>query len=179
MAALCLLAGWTSGSPEVVPPRRSAGFVVPAEVPIPVPQAVVTERLPRRPAAHFRSIVTLHPERRERAVEQQSDLATSAAESARPEASGGSVVGIIEDAFCQAGQCSQVTTAISKAQCESGLDPSAMNPSGAAGLFQLMPFWWDGSSSYGWVFDPYDAYQNAYHAALIVATDPSWSNWVC
>jgi len=27
-----------------------------------------------------------------------------------------------------------------------------------------MSFWWDGSNAYGWVFDPFDARQNVYHA---------------
>lgn len=60
---------------------------------------------------------------------------------------------------------------------ESGDNPYALNAStGAAGLFQLMPFWWDGNNAYHWKFDPYDAYQNAYHSYLIWQMD-GWQPW--
>jgi hypothetical protein len=60
---------------------------------------------------------------------------------------------------------------------ESRYQPTARNASsGAAGLFQLMPFWWDGNNSYGWRFDPYDPRQNAVHAHLIWKAD-GWGPW--
>jgi len=60
---------------------------------------------------------------------------------------------------------------------ESGDDPSNVNPSsGSAGLFQLMPFWWDGNSEFGWRFDPYDAQANAVHAHLIWKAY-GWEPW--
>jgi hypothetical protein len=60
---------------------------------------------------------------------------------------------------------------------ESGDDPNNVNPaSGAAGLFQLMPFWWDGNNEFGWKFDPYDAQQNAVHAHLIWKAY-GWGPW--
>ena len=63
------------------------------------------------------------------------------------------------------------------AQHESGDDPNNRNPSsGSAGLFQLMPFWWDGNNQFGWRFDPYDAQQNAIHAHLIWERD-GWTPW--
>jgi colicin import membrane protein len=63
------------------------------------------------------------------------------------------------------------------AQHESGDDPNNRNPSsGSAGLFQLMPFWWDGNNQFGWRFDPYDAQQNAVHAHLIWERD-GWTPW--
>jgi hypothetical protein len=60
---------------------------------------------------------------------------------------------------------------------ESGDDPNNVNPaSGAAGLFQLMPFWWDGRNRFGWTFDPYDPQQNAFYAHLISLQD-GWTPW--
>jgi hypothetical protein len=60
---------------------------------------------------------------------------------------------------------------------ESRYQPTARNSeSGAAGLFQLMPFWWDGNSEFGWRFDPYDAEANAYHAHLIWKVY-GWEPW--
>jgi peptidoglycan hydrolase CwlO-like protein len=59
---------------------------------------------------------------------------------------------------------------------ESGDNPNSRNASGAAGLFQLMPFWWDGNNRFGWQFDPYDAKANAQHAYLIWQRD-GWNPW--
>ena len=60
---------------------------------------------------------------------------------------------------------------------ESGDNPNNRNAgSGAAGLFQLMPFWWDGNNAFGWKFDPYDGKANAEHAYLIWKRD-GWSPW--
>lgn len=68
-------------------------------------------------------------------------------------------------------------TAVCIAGRESGDNPYSRNPySGAAGLFQLMSFWWDGSNPFGWQFDPYDARQNAEHAHLIWKMD-GWAPW--
>ncbi len=60
---------------------------------------------------------------------------------------------------------------------ESRYQPTARNSSsGASGLFQLMPFWWDGNSEFGWRFDPYDAQANAVHAHLIWKAY-GWEPW--
>ncbi len=60
---------------------------------------------------------------------------------------------------------------------ESSGIPTERNPtSGAAGLFQLMPFWWDGNNPYGWLFDPYDAQANAEHARLLWQAQ-GWGPW--
>ena len=60
---------------------------------------------------------------------------------------------------------------------ESRDNPNARNSStGAAGLFQLMPFWWDGNNAFGWRFDPYDPEENAKHAFLIWKRD-GWNPW--
>jgi hypothetical protein len=60
---------------------------------------------------------------------------------------------------------------------ESRYQATARNSSsGAAGLFQLMPFWWDGNNEFGWRFDPYDANANAYHAHLIWKVY-GWEPW--
>ncbi len=67
------------------------------------------------------------------------------------------------------------------AQCiadhESGDNPNDRNAeSGAAGLFQMMPFWWDGNNEYGWRFDPYDPRANAIHAHLLWRRQ-GWDPW--
>jgi hypothetical protein len=59
---------------------------------------------------------------------------------------------------------------------ESGDNPYARSPTGAAGIFQLMPFWWDGNNAYGWNFDPYDAKENISHSYLIWQ-DEGFSPW--
>lgn len=64
--------------------------------------------------------------------------------------------------------------ALAVASRESGCFAGAHNPSGASGVFQLMKFWWDGSSSFGWVFDPFDAYENVSHAKLIYDYEGGW-----
>jgi hypothetical protein len=63
------------------------------------------------------------------------------------------------------------------ARAESGLDPHAYNSSSAAGLFQLMSFWYKGSSSFHWKFNPFDSWQNALHAAMLRRHDGSWRQW--
>ncbi len=63
------------------------------------------------------------------------------------------------------------------ARAESGLDPKAYNSSSAAGLFQLMSFWYKGGSAYGWRFDPFDAWQNTLHAAMLYHHNGSWQAW--
>lgn len=63
--------------------------------------------------------------------------------------------------------------AIAVAECESHLNPLAHNPSGAAGLFQLMPVHWEAQG-----YDPYNAATNtriAYH----LYRNSGWSAWVC
>jgi len=65
--------------------------------------------------------------------------------------------------------------------CESRWNPAAQNPSsGAAGVAQLMPFWWNGSSSLGWRFNPYRRRANLYHAHLIFRRSGfHWTQWSC
>jgi soluble lytic murein transglycosylase-like protein len=59
-------------------------------------------------------------------------------------------------------------------RCESGGNPSARNSSsGAAGLFQFMPFWWEGK------WDPYDAGRNIAEAASLSRAGSDWSHWSC
>lgn len=86
----------------------------------------------------------------------------------------GSVEQIIDQVFGPAAPSARAV-----ASCESGFNPYAHNASGASGVFQLMPFWWDGGNSYGWSFNPYDAYQNVAHAYIISAHGTNWSDWVC
>ena len=68
-----------------------------------------------------------------------------------------------------------------RAQCiawhESRFIPTARNPSsGSSGLFQLMPFWWNGNNDYRWRFDPYDPVENARHA-FYLWKDQGWDPW--
>lgn len=68
--------------------------------------------------------------------------------------------------------------AINVARCESGLNPSAYNPSGASGLFQIMPGTWAGTSQAGRSL--YDAQANALAAHEIFVRDGySWREWTC
>jgi transglycosylase-like protein with SLT domain len=64
--------------------------------------------------------------------------------------------------------------AVSVAYCESRLSPRAQNPSsGAAGLFQLMPFHWSGR------FDPFDPWANTRYAYRLSDAGFNWGAWVC
>ncbi len=68
--------------------------------------------------------------------------------------------------------------AINVARCESGLNPGAHNPSGASGLFQIMPGTWAGTSQAG--SSPYNAQANAIAAHEIFVRDGySWREWTC
>jgi hypothetical protein len=68
-------------------------------------------------------------------------------------------------------------SAISVASCKSGLNPSAANPSGATGVFQLMPATFCSTSQAG--NSPYNAYANIAAAHEIFVRDGhSWREWV-
>jgi hypothetical protein len=74
--------------------------------------------------------------------------------------------------------------AVRVATCESGLDPSAYNPtsiggSHAAGVFQILyPSTWNGTSEAG--SSPYNARANIRAAHYIFVRDGySWSEWSC
>ncbi len=86
----------------------------------------------------------------------------------------GSVTSIINQVFGPyASAAAQVAT------CESGLNPGATNPySSAAGLFQIMPATWSGTSQAG--SSPYNAWANTVAAHEIFMRDGySWSEWTC
>ncbi len=89
-------------------------------------------------------------------------------------ASNSTVAGMISQVF---GSYAATATAI--ARCESGLNPGATNPySGAAGLFQIMPGTWVGTSWAG--YSPYNAWANINAAYQIFVRDGySWREWVC
>lgn len=55
--------------------------------------------------------------------------------------------------------------------CESTCQPNAHNRSGASGLMQIMPMWWDGR-------DPYDPAVNL-AMALDIHAAQGWAAWSC
>ena len=85
----------------------------------------------------------------------------------------GSVAAMIYQVFGANG-----SAAINVARCESGLNPGAYNLSGAAGVFQIMPGTWAGTSEAGQ--SPYNAYANIVAAHQIFVRDGySWREWTC
>lgn len=90
-----------------------------------------------------------------------------------PTIENGSVATMINQVFGSYG-----ATAISIARCESGLNAAATNPSGAAGVFQIMPGTWSGTSWAG--YSAYNAWANINAAHEIFVRDGySWHEWVC
>lgn len=71
--------------------------------------------------------------------------------------------------------------ALQVARCESGLNPSAYNPSGATGLFQIMPGTWNGTAfqPYTWAkaTNPSLNIQAAY--AIFSRDGYRWREWGC
>ena len=85
----------------------------------------------------------------------------------------GSVASMIYQVFGPYG-----AAAINVATCESGLNPGAYNPSGASGVFQIMPGTWAGTSGAGQ--SPFNAYANIVAAHQIFVRDGySWREWTC
>ncbi len=94
--------------------------------------------------------------------------------SAPTQVESGSVASMISEVFG-----AYASSATSIATCESGLNPSATNPSsGAAGLFQILPSTWSTTSEAG--SSPYSAKANILAAHEIFVRDGySWREWVC
>lgn len=87
--------------------------------------------------------------------------------------SGGSIEAMIDSVFGSYGP-----GAINVARCESGLNPDAYNPSGASGLFQIMPSTWASTSEAGQ--SPFNAAANIAAAHEIFVRDGySWREWTC
>jgi LysM domain/Transglycosylase SLT domain len=104
----------------------------------------------------------------------QKSVTTNVAPQPQPAPVGnGSVAAMIYQVFGASG-----SAAINVARCESGLNPGAYNPSGAAGVFQIMPGTWAGTSEAGQ--SPYNAYANIVAAHQIFVRDGySWREWTC
>lgn len=69
----------------------------------------------------------------------------------------------------------QVNTALCVMAGESGGNPDAYNPSGASGLFQVMPFW---ARHYGVSRDDlFTPEINVYIASRIYAEEGGWKHW--
>jgi len=107
---------------------------------------------------------------------QNRNVTTTRQKSVTPQpapVSGGSIEAMINSAFGSYGP-----GAINVARCESGLNPNAYNPSGAAGLFQIMPGTWAGTSEAGQ--SPFNAAANIAAAHQIFVRDGySWREWTC
>lgn len=85
----------------------------------------------------------------------------------------GSIPAMIDQIFGANGPA-----AINVARCESGLNPNAYNPSGASGLFQIMPGTFAGTSEAGQSI--FNAQANALAAHEIFVRDGySWREWTC
>ena len=72
-------------------------------------------------------------------------------------------------------------TACSVMLCESGGSPTAQNPSGASGLFQIMPGWADDYArvtGLPYYDGRFDGGANIQFAAWLQRTD-GWHHWVC
>ena len=96
----------------------------------------------------------------------------------------GAVPDIIRRVFAPHGQAA-VDIALRVAHCESGYNPSAQNPSGASGVFQVMPEWSDefarvtGQPYYDGRFNPLASALFAAWLAYDASGSSGWSNWVC
>lgn len=90
-----------------------------------------------------------------------------------PPAPTGSIPALIDSVFGAYGPA-----AINVARCESGLNPGAYNPSGASGLFQIMPGTFAGTSEAGQSI--FNAQASALAAHEIFVRDGySWREWTC
>jgi len=105
---------------------------------------------------------------------RQSSAPVAYSSSAPAASQNGSVASTIYQVFGPYG-----ATAVRIAICESGLNPGATNPySGAAGVFQIMPGTWSGTSYAG--YSAYNAWANINAAHEIFVRDGySWREWVC
>ena len=122
-----------------------------------------------------RSVSTaVQPQPASAPVASSAPVAPSAPVVSSAPASSGGVTAIIDQVFGPYG-----SAATQVASCESGLNPGATNPySSAAGLFQILPSTWSGTSQAG--SSPYNAWANAVAAHEIFVRDGYiWSEWTC
>ena len=71
----------------------------------------------------------------------------------------------------------EVQNALDIMECESGGDPTAYNPSGATGLFQIKPEFWSHLLRPGETL--YNPEANVRVASVIVAASGGWKHWTC
>lgn len=96
-----------------------------------------------------------------------------------PYIGGGDMGALIRSVFGPTGDA-----AVSVADCESKLHPNSINPtSGAAGLFQFLPSWWDGKDDVAFTDDdqwnPLDPVVNTEQAYAASAGGTDWGPWSC
>jgi hypothetical protein len=76
----------------------------------------------------------------------------------------------------------QVATSCRIMLCESNGNPRAYNPSGASGLYQIMPLWADDYervTGLPYYDGRFDAYANAAFARWLWGQTSSWKHWSC
>jgi len=140
-----------------------------------VPHHTVPKRTASIQMQHVKPVTqnTPQPQATPKTVPPVVQPPTSTPVTSPPPPSTGSIPAMIEQVFGANG-----AGAINVARCESGLNPAAYNPSGAMGLFQIMPGTWAGTSQAGQ--SPYNAQANIIAAHDIFVRDGySWREWTC
>jgi len=132
---------------------------------------IPVQKLPTKPIV--RTTPTTPPQTVATPVVVPTPVKTPVPQPTTPPVPTGSIPAMIDSIFGANGPA-----AINVARCESGLNPSAFNPSGASGLFQIMPGTFAGTSEAGQSI--FNAQANALAAHEIFVRDGySWREWTC